>query len=153
MKKRNSQSVPYLGGSEYPHFPVPPILLRGYGNVDVINPSLGKGKNNTDPNEVGQQLRNSKSKAVILETYPSFTLDRQIVDEVVKVAREPGKESCFAVNGSPGGSTNHAYADSHYIMKQELYLANADACGLREIDLAFAMFGDDIHKIISFMFQ
>lgn len=91
-----------------------PIIVRGYVNsrrieaeMDIPPLELERGIANYDPEVI----------AVILETYGSFTFDKQQVDAIMRASRER-EMLVFATNPFPTGRVDHTYHDARYLIQQ-----------------------------------
>lgn len=123
-----------------------PLVLRGENVAKEIKPRMGDSAEDYE-----ETVRRTSAKFIIIETFGSFTVNRKIVDAVVKAARETGK-LVFATNPFPQGSTDHSYADARNLVDQGIIpLRMLTHAAFAKLLWADHVFGNDRAKIIKFM--
>lgn len=123
-----------------------PVILRGHNLVVKITPEMGD-----DPETYARLVRSSTERAVLIETFGSFTVNRKIIEAIVQAARKEGK-LVFATNPFPEGSTDHTYVDTQYLKSQGIIpLKMLSHAAYAKLLYVLSVFGDDAANILQFM--
>ena len=118
--------------------------FRGINEVKTIKAAIS-----TDTFELEREVSNSESKAILVETYPSFTQAMKDMKAILKGAKG---RPIFYVNQVLGGSVDQAYEVAHQLKKHGIHALDMTTETARaKLNLAIRLFGNDRQRIIDYM--
>lgn len=120
------------------------IPFRGADEVNFIKSTISK-----DPFRLENDVKNSDTKAILVEAYPSFT---QAMKDLAAIERGAKGRPIFYVNQVLGGSVDQEYEVAKELVKRGVHpLSMTAECARARLNLAIRFFGNDQQKIVDFM--
>lgn len=120
------------------------MVFRGTDEVLFVNSSMSK-----DPFRLAKSVRESDTKAILVETYASCT---QAMKDLAAILSGANGRPIFYVNQVLGGSVNQSYEVAHELSRRGIHLIGmTEEAARAKINLAIRLFGNDSEKIVNFV--